>query len=69
MSQFWVWGALHQEMFPEMKEVLAGGKRLTVTKKPGWISVLAPVYDSLGDVVGLVEVVSRSAPDPRENVK
>lgn len=69
MSQFWVWGALHQEMFPEMREVLATGKRLTVTRKPGWISVLAPVYDSLGDVVGLVEVVSRSAPDPRENVK
>ena len=28
------------------------------------ISVLAPVYDSLGDIVGLVEVVSRVEPDP-----
>jgi hypothetical protein len=69
MSQFWVWGALHQEMFPEMSAVLQTGRRVTVTRKPGWISVLAPVYDSLGDIVGLVEVVSRSAPDPRENVK
>lgn len=69
MSQFWVWGALHQEMFPEMNEVLRRGKRVTVTKRPGWISVLAPVFDSLGDVVGLVEVVSRTTIDPRENVK
>ena len=33
------------------------------------VSVLAPVYDSLGDIAGLVEVVSRLTPDPRENVK
>lgn len=69
LSQFWTWGALHQEMFPPMREVLATGKRVAVTDKPGWISVLAPVYDSLGDIVGLVEVVSRAALDPRENVK
>jgi hypothetical protein len=69
MSQFWVWGALHQEMFPPMKQVLDTGRRVTVSEKPGWISVLAPVADSLGDRVGLVEVVARRAPDPRENVK
>lgn len=69
MSQFWVWGELHQEMFPEMKQVLDTGRRLTVTNKPGWLSVLAPVRDSLGDIVGLVEVVARQAPNPRENVK
>lgn len=69
MSQFWVWGALHQEMFPEMNDVLRTGKRVTVSKRPGWISVLAPVYDSLRDVVGLVEVVSRTSIDPQENVK
>lgn len=68
-SRFWRWGALHQEMFPEMKQVLETGKPLRVTDRPGWIAVLAPVYDSLGDVVGLVEVVSRIDPDPRENVK
>ncbi|MCP5109634.1 MAG: hypothetical protein GY953_02240 [bacterium] len=69
MSQFWTWGALHQEMFPPMKRVLETGERLTVTEKPGWISVLAPVRNSLGDIVGLVEVVSRTKPDARENVK
>ena len=69
MSQFWTWGALHQKMFPPMKRVLDTGERVTVTDKPGWISVLAPVRNSLGDIVGLVEVVSRTKPDLRENVK
>ncbi|MCW5980609.1 MAG: hypothetical protein KIT09_21195 [Bryobacteraceae bacterium] len=69
MSRFWQWGALHQEMFPPMKEVFEKGKRVAVADKPGWIAILAPVRDSLGDIVGLVEVVARQAPDPRENVK
>ncbi|MCP5116160.1 MAG: hypothetical protein GY953_35485 [bacterium] len=69
MSQFWTWGALHQEMFPQMKRVLETGERVTVTDKRGWISVLAPVRNSLGDIVGLVEVVSRTQFDARENVK
>lgn len=69
MSQFWEWGKLHQPMFPEMLSVLSTGKRMTVKRKPGFVSVLAPVRNSLGDVVGLVEVVSRNEPDPRENVK
>jgi len=33
------------------------------------ISVLSPVRNSLGDIVGLVEVVGRLQPDTRENVK
>ncbi len=69
MSQFWKWGDLHQEMPPEMKRVLDTGARVTVGRRPGMISVLAPVYDSLGDAAGLVEVVSQTNPDPRENVK
>jgi hypothetical protein len=69
MSQFWPWGALYQDMIPQMKTVLETGQRVTVTGKPGWISVLAPVSNSLGDVVGLVEVVSQRQRDPRENVK
>lgn len=69
MSQFWPWGALLQKMIPAMQKVLETGQRITVREKPGWISVLAPVRNSLGDTVGLVEVVSRSNPDPRENVK
>ncbi|MEO7145845.1 MAG: hypothetical protein ABI165_20310 [Bryobacteraceae bacterium] len=69
MSQFWVWGALTQEMFPEMRTVLRTGKRVTVERKRGFVSVLAPVRNSLDDIVGLVEVVSRTEPDARENVK
>jgi hypothetical protein len=69
MSQFWTWGALTQEMPEEMKRVLATGERLTVARRPGMISVLAPVYDSLGDVAGFVEVVAQEKRDPRENVK
>jgi hypothetical protein len=69
MSQFWPWGALRQEMPAEMKRVLEAGETVTVARTAGMTSVLTPVYDSLGDVVGLVEVVSQSRPDPRENVK
>lgn len=69
MSQFWTWGALHQEMPAEMKQVLETGKRVTVQKRADMVSVLAPVYDSLGDIVGLVEVVAQQKPDPQENVK
>jgi hypothetical protein len=69
MSQFWTWGALYQDMFPPMETVLKTGQRVTVTNKPGWISVLAPVYNSLGDVVGLIEAVSRVKTDAHENVK
>jgi len=58
LSQFWPWGALDQPMIPEMKQVLENGARVTVRRKPGMISVLAPVRDSLGDIVGLVEVVA-----------
>lgn len=69
MSQFWEWGALEQPMFPPMRTVLDTGKRLAVQQKPGYFSVLAPVRNSLGDVVGLVEVVSQTQFDARENVK
>ena len=69
MSQFWEWGKLNQPMFPAMGTVLETGQRVTVKQKPGFVSVLAPVRNSLGDIVGLVEVVSRVEPDARENVK
>ena len=69
LSQFWDWGKLSQEMFPEMRTVLTTGKRVTVKQKPGLISVLAPVRNSLDEIVGLVEVVTRVVPDVRENVK
>lgn len=69
MSQFWEWGKLTQPMFPQMQSVLDTGRRITVEQKAGYVSVLAPVRNSLGDIVGLVEVVSRMQPDSRENVK
>jgi len=40
-----------------------------VTAKPGWISVLAPVSNSLGDVVGVLEVVTQVQADAHANVK
>ena len=69
MSQFWPWGALYQDMIPQMKTVLETGKRVTVTDKPGWISALAPVSDSLGDPVGVLEVVTQTQVDAHANVK
>ena len=69
MSQFWSWGELYGDMVPQMGTVLKTGKRVTVTSKPGWISVLAPVHNSLGDVVGVIEAVSQVKVDAHENVK
>ncbi len=60
-SQFWQFGALHQEMPPEMKKVLETGQRVTVSGRAGLVSVLAPVHDSLGDIVALVEIATRAA--------
>ena len=65
LSQFWH-GELEQPMPPEIREVLQSGKTLTVQKSPEMISVLAPVRNSLNEVVGLVEVVSSAAP-PRHD--
>ena len=69
MSQFWPWGKLSQTAPPVMLDVLKYGRRVTVAEKPDFVSVLAPVRNSLGEIVGLVEVVSRLEPDARENVK
>ena len=69
LSQFWKWGDLYQSTPPVMRQILDTGQRQTVREKPGWVSVLAPVSNSLGDRVGLVEVVTRLNPDPQESVK
>jgi hypothetical protein len=69
VSQFWPWGTLYQDMIPQMETVLKTGQRLTVQEKLGWISVLAPVYNSLGDIVGVIEAVGRVKGDAHENVK
>ena len=69
MSQFWTWGVLFQDQSPEMTEVLATRKPQTIVQKGDFVSVLTPVFNSLGDSVGLVEVVSRLLPNPQEHVK
>ncbi|WP_321475574.1 hypothetical protein [uncultured Paludibaculum sp.] len=69
MSSFWKWGDLHQPMPPEMKSVLETGQRVVVSRPGGKVSVLAPVRNSLDDVVALVEVVAQQRVDPQENVK
>jgi hypothetical protein len=69
MSLFWKWGELTQNTPAEMKTVLENGTSLTVKRDGGYMAVLAPVRNSMNDVVGLVEVVSRVNPDPRENVQ
>jgi hypothetical protein len=68
-SQFWPWGALIQETPPEMARVLETGQRVSVSRRPGIFSVLAPVHDSLGEIAALVEVVSQLKPNPQENVQ
>lgn len=69
MSQFWTWGVLVQDATPEMLDVLAHARQRTVSKDGNLVSVLAPVYNSLGEIVGLVEVVGRVYLNPQENVK
>ena len=59
MSQFWHWGDIYQDMPPAMDAVLKTGERQTVSNRAGWVSALAPVYNSLGDRVGVIEAVSR----------
>ena len=69
ISQFWKWGDLHQPVSEEMKRVLTTGRQETVTRSPGFISVLAPVRNSLDEIVGLAEVVTQLRHDPHGNVK
>lgn len=69
MSRFWTWGVLLQDISPEMAEVLSSGKSKTVTGKDDLIAVLTPVFNSLGEIVGLVEVVGRARMNWQENVK
>jgi len=69
MSQFWPWGALFQDTHEPMKTVFATGEQVTVKQRPGMVSVLAPVRDSLGDIVALVEVVGMEKANRHENVK
>lgn len=68
-SQLWPWGALYQDMIPTIRQVLSSGRRVAVVKRPRRVAVLAPVYDSRGDIVGLVDAVTQQPVDPLGNVK
>jgi len=59
LAQMWQWGQVYQDPIPEMVEVLKTGRREVVTQRKGWVSVLTPVYDSLGKIVAVVEVCTR----------
>ena len=69
ISQFWRWGEIAQDVPSPMANVLKTGRRVAVSDHPGLVSVLAPVYNSLGDIVGVIEAVSRANIDTHENVK
>ena len=60
-TQCYLWGARAYEPTPEMKRVMEKGERVLLrSKNSDHVFVLAPVRDSLGDVVGLVEVCTRT---------
>lgn len=69
MSQFWPWGKLSQPTPAVMRTVLSDGSTQKSIGADGYVSVLAPVRNSLDEIVGLVEVVTRLPLDMRENVK
>jgi hypothetical protein len=46
---------------PELVQVFMTGQRLEVSRQPGLYSVLTPVYDSQGQIVAVVQVLTRKA--------
>lgn len=62
LSSFYRFGQMVIDPPEEFVPVLKEGQTVAVTgKRPNVVSVLAPVHNSLGDVVGLVEAASRVA--------
>jgi len=60
VHRYYVFGDVEMETPPEMSEVMAGGEATTV-EGGDRLTVLTPLLDSLGDVVGIVEL---TAEDP-----
>ena len=59
-SQWYSFGQMAIDPPPEMKRCLQQGETVTVTgRKSNYHSVLSPVRDALGDVVGLIEACTR----------
>jgi hypothetical protein len=62
LHRYYRFGAASQPAPPEMLKCLRSGKVVLAPAHPDYVTVLAPVRDSLGDVVGAVEFCS---PNPR----
>jgi hypothetical protein len=59
-SRYYRFGTLLQDVRQEMRPVLDDGRRVTLSNgRRDLCTVLTPVKDSLGDVVGFVEVCAR----------
>jgi hypothetical protein len=62
LHRYYQWAERTHEMPAEMKECVSGGEVTAAPEDEDRITMLAPVRDSLGDVVGLVEFTS---PNPK----
>jgi len=61
MKRYWRWAEEQRPADPEMAECLESGEVVVSPPDPerGLLAVLAPVRDSLGDVVGFVELTAK----------
>lgn len=60
--RYWKWGEEKRPLEPEMAECVRSGQVTVAPPAAGLLTVLAPVRDSLADVVGFVEL---TAPLPK----
>lgn len=61
MKRYWEWAEQMRPLEPEMAECMEAGKATVAPpdKARGLVTVLAPVRDSLGEVVGFVELTAK----------
>jgi hypothetical protein len=62
LHRYYQWAEPKHEMAPEMKQCVSSGEVTLAPEDERTVTVLAPVRDSLGDVVGFVELTS---PNPK----
>ena len=62
LHRYWQWGEHKRELAGEMAGCFACGEVTVAPEDENLATVLAPVRDSLGDVVGVVELTS---PNPK----
>jgi len=61
MKRYWEWAEEKRALEPEMAQCMEKGEVTVAPPDPnrGLVTVLAPVSDSLGDVVGFVELTAK----------